>query len=97
MGNKVGTASKGPFAAVWGAGTQCVNIYWAQDFKSHRKALTDAAAAGECPEFPVAVHAFPAAAAVSDPDAYVREELDQFIAEDGDAYIAEARFLNSRS
>lgn len=96
MGNKVSAVSRGSFAAVWSEGTGYVNVYWAQDFKSHRKELMDAAAAGECPGFPVAVHAFPAAGTMSDPDTYVKEELSRFIAEDGDAYIAEAQFLNSR-
>ena len=97
MPSKFATASKGAFAAVWSEGVLCVNVYWINDFKSHRKELTEAAAAGKCSEFPVAVHAFPAAAAVSDPEAYVKAELDQFIKEDGQAYIAEAQFLNSRS
>jgi len=94
---KVGTASKGSFAAVWGEGMPCVNVYWAADFKSHRKELTEAAAAGECPESPVAVHAVAAEpGSAASPEAYVRAELERFVAEDGVAYIAEARYLAPR-
>lgn len=86
MASKVGTASKGAFAAIWGEEMPYINVYWIGDFKCHRKALMQAAAVGECPEYPIGVHAIVAMGGV-DPDAYVEAELERFVAEDGQAYI----------
>lgn len=87
MGARVGTATKGSFAAVWGEGMPYINVYWIGDFRAHRKMLMVSAAAGVCPDQPIGVHALSAEGVTPDPDAYVRAELDRFVAEDGPDYI----------